>query len=127
MAERGMAPKFLAYVDKHGRPIWCVIIQLAFGLLAFVGESGKQSTVFGWLLALSGLSYFFVWGSICLTHIRFRMAWKLQGYSLDQIPYKVPLGIWGSAIGLFLNVICLIATFYNALYVSADFRWTCCA
>ncbi|KAK1595265.1 amino acid permease [Colletotrichum navitas] len=116
MAERGMAPRILAYVDKHGRPIWCVLIQLAFGLLAFIGESADSSTVFNWLLALSGLSFFFVWGSICLSHIRMRMAWKVQGYTLEQIPYKVPLGIWGSAIGLFLNCVCLIATFYNALY-----------
>lgn len=54
LAERGMAPGFLAYVDKHGRPIWCVLIQLAFGLLAFIGESNKKSEFFGWLLALSG-------------------------------------------------------------------------
>ncbi|KXH31027.1 amino acid permease [Colletotrichum simmondsii] len=120
MAERGMAPRFLAYVDKQGRPIWCVLIQIAFGLLAFIGESADSSTVFGWLLALSGLSYFFVWGSICLAHVRMRMAWKVQGFTLDQIPYKNPWGVWGSAVGLFLNVICLIATFYNALYPSPN-------
>ncbi|KAF4918052.1 putative amino-acid permease [Colletotrichum viniferum] len=120
MAEHGMAPRVLAYVDKAGRPIWCVLIQLAFGLLAFIGESADSSTIFSWLLALSGLSYFFVWGSICLAHIRMRLAWKLQGYTLEQIPYKVPLGIWGSVIGLGLNFICLIATFYNALYPSPD-------
>jgi amino acid transporter len=118
LAERGMGPKFLAYVDKHGRPLWCIIIQILFGFLAFIGEAGNQSTIFGWLLALSGLSYFFVWGSICLSHIRFRAAWKYQGYSLDQIPYKPTLGVWGSWIGFILNIICLIATFYNALYVS---------
>jgi yeast amino acid transporter len=118
MAERGMAPAFLAYVDKKGRPLWCIVVQIAFGLLAFIGESADQKKVFSWLLALSGLSYFFVWGSICLAHVRFRMAWKLQGFSLEQIPYRVPLGIWGSVIGLFLNALCLIATFYNALYVS---------
>ncbi|KAK1640207.1 amino acid permease [Colletotrichum phormii] len=120
MAERGMAPRFLAYVDKQGRPIWCVLIQIAFGLLAFVGESADSSTVFSWLLALSGLSYFFVWGSICLAHVRMRMAWKLQGFTLDQIPYKNPWGMWGSCVGLFLNIICLIATFYNALYPSPN-------
>lgn len=118
MAERGMGPKFLAYVDKQGRPLWCIIIQMAFGLLAFIGEAEEASTVFTWLLALSGLSYFFVWGSICLAHIRFRYAWKAQGYTLDQIPYKPPLGVYGSYIGLGLNIVCLIATFYNALYVN---------
>jgi len=118
MAQRGMGPKFLAYVDKSGRPLWCVIIQLAFGLLAFLGESGASGDVFTWLLSLSGLAFLFVWGFICLTHIRFRYAWKAQGFSLDQIPYKPATGVYGSYIGLFLNVICLLATFYNALYPS---------
>lgn len=118
MALRGMAPKFLAYVDKSGRPLWCVVIQLAFGLLGYLGVASNGLDVFTWLLSLSGLSYFFVWGSCCLAHIRFRMAWKAQGRDLREIPYQAPLGIWGSAIGLGLNILCLIATFYNALYVS---------
>lgn len=116
LAERGMGPKFLAYVDKQGRPLWCVVIQIAFGLLAFIGEAENSGTVFSWLLSLSGLSYFFVWGSICLSHIRFRAGWKAQGYSLDVLPYKPALGVWGSWIGFILNILCLMATFYNALY-----------
>ena len=117
LAEQGMAPRFLAYIDKQGRPLWCVAIQLIFGLLAYVGLAADGSTVFNWLLAISGLSYFFVWGSICLTHIRFRYAWKAQGFTLEQIPYKPGLGVWGSWIGLGLNILCLIATFYSSLYV----------
>ncbi|XXH05203.1 hypothetical protein Hte_011628 [Hypoxylon texense] len=120
MAERGMAPKFLSYVDKAGRPIWCVCVQLAFGLLGYLGVAQDGLDVFNWLLALSGLSYFFVWGSCCLAHIRFRLAWKAQGRDLREIPYRHPLGIWGSSIALGLNFVCLIATFYNALYPSPD-------
>ncbi|KAI1268310.1 amino-acid permease inda1 [Xylariaceae sp. FL1019] len=120
LAERGMAPKFLAYVDKHGRPIWAVVIQLAFGLLGYVVDAPKGGEAFDWLLALSGLSYFFVYGSVCLAHIRFRHAWKLQGRDLREIPYKAPLGVWGSWLGFFLVWICLLATFYNALYPSPD-------
>ncbi|KUI56267.1 hypothetical protein VP1G_03590 [Cytospora mali] len=116
MAERGMAPKQLAYIDKHGRPIWCIVIQILFGLLAFIGEASSQSIIFTWLLSLSGLSYFFVWGTICATHIRFRKAWKQHGLSLDLIPYKPTLGVWGSWIGLILCALCLIATFYSSLY-----------
>ncbi|KAI0180132.1 amino acid permease/ SLC12A domain-containing protein [Hypoxylon sp. FL1284] len=118
LGERGMAPKILSYVDKAGRPIYCVTVQLAFGLLGYVGVASDGLDAFNWLLALSGLSYFFVWGSCCVAHIRFRLAWKAQGRSIKQIPYRPPLGIWGSAIGLFLNFVCLIATFYSALYVS---------
>ncbi|KAK4146222.1 amino-acid permease inda1 [Dichotomopilus funicola] len=116
LALQGMAPRFLAYIDKQGRPVWCVVVQLVFGLLAYIGLASSGTTVFNWLLAISGLSSFFVWGSICLTHIRFRYVWKARGYSLDQIPYRPGAGVLGSWIGLFLNIVCLIASFYSALY-----------
>ncbi|KAH8674004.1 amino-acid permease [Xylariales sp. PMI_506] len=118
MAERGMAPSFFAYIDKHGRPIWCVALQLGFGLLGYIGAATDESKVFAWLLALSGLSYFFVWGSVCLAHIRFRAGWKAQGYTLHQLPYRANMGIIGSWIGLILNILAIIATFYTSLYPS---------
>ncbi|KAI0816309.1 amino acid permease [Xylaria sp. FL0064] len=120
LAERGMAPKFLSYVDKKGRPVWCIVVQLAFGLLGYVTDAPMGGDAFTWLLALSGLAYFFVWGSCCLAHIRFRMAWKAQGRDEREIPYRAPLGVWGSWIGFGLVWICLIATFYNALYPTPD-------
>ncbi|KAI1752355.1 amino acid permease [Xylaria castorea] len=116
LAERGMGPKFLAYVDKHGRPLWAIVIQLLFGLLGYVVDAPKGGDAFTWLLALSGLSYFFVWGSCCLAHIRFRMAWKAQGRDFREMPYQAPLGVWGSWIGFGIVVLACIATFYNALY-----------
>lgn len=118
LAERGHGPKFLAYVDKKGRPVYGIIIQLLFGLIAFVGESGKSGDVFNWLLALSGLSNFFVWGSICWAHIRFRAAWKAQGHVKDELPYQAVFGVIGSWYGFGLNVLCLVASFYSALAVS---------
>ncbi|KAJ4176563.1 hypothetical protein NW755_014340 [Fusarium falciforme] len=116
MAERDMAPKFLSYVDKAGRPIWCVAVQLGFGLLAFIGVSGSSGVVFDWLLALSGLAFVLVWASICLAHIRMRAGWKFQGLPLRRIPYRTPFGVTGSYVGLGLNIIALIATFFSALY-----------
>jgi len=114
-------PKQLAYVDSKGRPVWGIAIQLAFGLLAFIGESGKQGIVFNWLLALSGLSFFFTWAAICLAHIRFRHAWKLQGHVKAELPYEAIFGVWGGWYGLVLNCLCMIATFYVALFVSSPF------
>ena len=58
----------------------------------------------------------FIWGSICLAHIRFRAGWKAQGHTLDEIPYRAQFGTIGSYIGLGLNVLCLIASFYVALF-----------
>jgi amino acid transporter len=118
LAERGMAPKILEYIDKRGRPLSAIFLQVCFGFLAFINEASVGSQVFNWLLALSGLSYFFTWGSICLAHIRFRYAWQERGRSLSDIPWRSPLGVIGSYIGLGLVILCLIATFYVALFVS---------
>ena len=70
-----MAPKFLAYIDKKGRPLSVVILQLLFGCLAFINLATDGGTIFDWLLSLSGLSILFVYGGIGLAHIRFRKAW----------------------------------------------------
>jgi amino acid transporter len=117
LAAHGMGPKFLAYVDKKGRPIWCVAIQLLFGLLAFVTEAGdKGFTFFYWLLALSGVANFFIWGSICFAHIRFRAGWLASGRSLDEIPYRAQAGVIGSWCGVALCMICIAAAFYTSVW-----------
>lgn len=116
LAERGHAPRFFAYIDKKGRPLYALMLALAMGAIAYIVLAPKGFTIFYWLLALSGLSNFFSWGSINLAHIRFRKAWKLQGRSLDELPFQAGFGVWGSYIGFSLNVICLIAQFYVALF-----------
>jgi len=70
-----MAPKFLAKIDKKGRPISVVIMQLLFGCLAFINLADDGGTIFNWLLSLSGLAIIFIYGGIGLAHIRFRQAW----------------------------------------------------
>ncbi|KAK5071161.1 hypothetical protein LTR64_007665 [Lithohypha guttulata] len=117
MALEKMAPKVLGLVDKKGRPIPTIILQLGFGLLAFVNENKKAGgQLFTWLLALSGLANFFVYGSICVSHIRFRQAWAHNGHSVDELPYKAAFGVYGSYLGVLLNVMCLMASFYAALF-----------
>jgi amino acid transporter len=71
----GMGPKLFAYVDKKGRPLSVVALQLLFGCLAFINLAKSGGDVFTWLLSLSGLSILFIYGSIALAHIRFRRAW----------------------------------------------------
>lgn len=115
LAEHKMAPKFLAYIDKKGRPIWCIALQILFAFLAFINEAKEGETIFTWLLALSGISNFFVWGSICLAHIRFRQAWKYHGRDVKELAFAAPFGVAGSAIGFFLVFLCLMATFYVAV------------
>ncbi|EGX45358.1 hypothetical protein AOL_s00170g65 [Orbilia oligospora ATCC 24927] len=115
LAERHMLPSWFGYVDSHGRPVFSLIIALLFGCLAFINEAAAGEEIFNWLLALSGLSQFFTWASINLAHIRFRHAWKLQGNSLDEIPFRAAGGIIGSYMGFGLNCLVLVAQFYIAI------------
>ncbi|KPM41203.1 Amino-acid permease inda1 [Neonectria ditissima] len=115
MAQTGYAPKIFSYVDKSGRPLFSVLIIIVLGALAYVNLSASGPVVFDWLLALSGLSTLFTWGSICYAHIRFRKAWAYHGHSLDEIPFQAVGGVYGSWLGLILIVLVLIAQFYTAI------------
>jgi amino acid transporter len=142
LAETGYAPKVFTYVDKSGRPLWSVCAILIFGpvcptspcpclcslsawivcldtadiQIAYINIADVGSAVFDWLLALSGLSTLFTWLAICITHIRFRQAWKVQGHSVEELPFTALGGIWGSIIGATLIVLVLIAQFYIAVW-----------
>lgn len=101
LAEAGQAPALFKYVDRQGRPLFSVLVSLAMGCLAFLIYSASETDVFNWLLALSGLSTIFCWGSITFCHIRFRQAWRRAGHTLEELPWKAPTGmigsIWGTA------------------------------
>jgi amino acid transporter len=109
LSQQGYAPKIFSYIDRSGRPLVSVIFIIAFSPIAYVNLAEEGGTIFDWLLALSGLAAFFTWGSICLAHIRFRKAWLRQGHTLDEIPFQAVGGVYGSYLGLGLNVLCLIA------------------
>ena len=112
LADQGQAPQFLGHIDRRGRPIVAILFISAFGLLCFLAASDKQEEAFNWMMAISGLSGIFTWGSICLAHIRFRRAWKLQGFTMRDLAWRSQTGLAGSWIGLFLNALVLVAQFW---------------
>jgi amino acid transporter len=115
LAEQKQAPYVFAYIDRKGRPLMGILASSAVGLLAFLAGSSRQEEAFNWMLAVSGLSSVFTWASICLSHIRFRQAWKLQGHTLDELAFRSQAGVLGSYIGFAMNIIVLIAQFWTAL------------
>jgi len=116
LAEQNQAPRFLAYIDRQGRPIVAILVASAFGFLAFFAGSASETDAFNWMLALSGLSSIFTWGSICLAHIRFRRAWKKQGHSLDELAFRSQPGVLGSWFGFLFNCLVLIAQFWTGAW-----------
>ncbi|KAI9779893.1 MAG: glyceraldehyde-3-phosphate dehydrogenase 1 [Peltula sp. TS41687] len=112
LAEQRQAPRILAYVDRKGRPLVGILVASALGFLGYIGASDKSGDAFAWMLALSGLSSIFTWGSICLAHVRFRSGWRKQGHHLDELAFRSQPGVIGSWIGFAINVLILIAQFW---------------
>ncbi|KAK2627706.1 hypothetical protein QTJ16_002352 [Diplocarpon rosae] len=118
LADRGQAPKILGYIDNTGRPLVAIIFASVVGLLCLIVAAGTEIRVqaFNWLLAISGLSSIFTWGSICFCHIRFRHAWKYNGRTLDELAFTSQPGYYGSWLGLIMNILILAAQFWTAIW-----------
>ncbi|KAI9670366.1 MAG: glyceraldehyde-3-phosphate dehydrogenase 1 [Caeruleum heppii] len=112
LAEQNQAPRILAYIDRKGRPIVGIAVASVFGFFSYIAASSAQGDAFAWLLALSGLSSIFTWGSICLAHIRFRKGWKTQGHTLDELAFRSQPGVIGSWCGFIFNVLVLVVQFW---------------
>lgn len=113
LAQLGMAPKRFAKADKTGRPWYGIVPTLIIGGgLAYLNVNNSGAEVFTWFSNLTSLFTLFCWGSICLSHIRFRLAWKTQGRSVDELPWKswtYPYAAWW---GLAWCIILLVVEFY---------------
>ena len=116
LAEQGLGPKWLDYIDKKGRPTRAWFITVLAGLFGFIAAYEKQETVFVWLLSISGISFIMCWLFICVSHIRFRAALKYRGITLDQLAYVSPTGVWGSYLSVLINSLILIAQFWISLW-----------
>ncbi|RLV96237.1 General amino acid permease AGP3 [Spathaspora sp. JA1] len=104
LAHEGSAPRFLRRVNKRGIPYAAVILMNCFGFLSMMNVSTGAAKAYGYIVNLSGVAVFIVWGNVCFYHIRFRRAWKLQGRSVEDLPYK---GLWYPylpILGIVLNV-----------------------
>ena len=63
LADMGMAPKILGYVDRSGRPLAAIIASSAIGFLCYIVAAGPDTSnqAFNWMIAISGLAAIFTW------------------------------------------------------------------
>lgn len=103
LAVEGAAPKILRRVNKKGVPYCAVILMNLFGLLSLMNISTGAAKAYNYIVNISGVAVFIVWGNVCFYHLRFRKAWVLQGRLIEDIPYR---GLWFPYLpwlGIFLN------------------------
>jgi yeast amino acid transporter len=78
-------------------PVWAAIASNALGLIALATISEGGGEVFGYLVNLIGAGGLIAWSVIGITHLRFRKAWRIQGNTPEQLPFKAflyPYGAW---------------------------------
>jgi len=115
MAQDKKAPKFLGWTDKRGVPILAIIFTNLFGAIAMMNVSTGAGQAYSYIVNLSGVSTFLVWGSISFIHIRFRQAWKKQGRTADQLPYRFRGEPWNAWFGLLANIFLALVQGWTSL------------
>ncbi|OTB02798.1 hypothetical protein M426DRAFT_264250 [Hypoxylon sp. CI-4A] len=109
ISARGMGPKVLGKI-KWGHPVPAMILAFFVSLLSFIKMAKGGSAVFEWILALSAGSNYFTWLSICVCHIRVRLAIRKRGLDENEIlKWKSPTGIAGSVVAIVIFVFGLLA------------------
>jgi amino acid transporter len=104
MSQDGKAPKVLGWTNKRGVPVPAVVFTNLFGALSMMNISTGASKAYGYIVNLSGVSTFLVWGAISFTHIRFRQAWSAQGRSPSDLPFVSWGYPWNAYFGLGANI-----------------------
>ncbi|MBF5007359.1 amino acid permease [Diaphorobacter caeni] len=107
LAQQGMAPKLFARVNRRGVPVMALIATTVIAAMCFFTNIFSPSTVYIWLLNLSGMCGFVAWLGIAVSHYRFRKGCEAQGYPLSNLPYKAPAFPIGP---VFAFVLCMIIT-----------------
>ncbi|KHN98621.1 general amino acid permease AGP3 [Metarhizium album ARSEF 1941] len=115
MAQSGKAPKFLGRTNKRGVPVWAIVLTNAVGSISMMNVSTGASKAYGYIVNLSGVSTFLVWGSISFIHIRFRRAWIAQNRNLNGIPFKSMFYPFLAYFGLVANVFLAVVQGWTTL------------
>ncbi|KAG7661740.1 uncharacterized protein J8A68_004744 [[Candida] subhashii] len=116
LAAAKQAPSILAYIDKKGRPLVAILVQLSVGCLCYLAATPKQGEVFAWMMALTGLATLINWGSINTCFIRFRYALKAKGRDTSELTFASQPGLFGAYWGLCLVIIIVCLQVWLAIF-----------
>ncbi|RAO71321.1 uncharacterized protein BHQ10_007333 [Talaromyces amestolkiae] len=113
LAGMGRAPAILGKTTSKGVPIYAAILSNLMGLIALINVATGAGTAFTYILDIAGAAAFIAWACIGVTHLRFRRAWKLQGHSPDELPFRAFLFPYGAYFITILNIFLLLIQGYG--------------
>ena len=115
MAQDGKAPRFLGRTNERGVPVYAIVFTNLLGALSMMNVSTGAGKAYGYIVNLSGVSTFLVWGAISFTHIRFRQAWTYQGRTPAELPFQSFAYPWNAYFGLAANLFLVVVQGWQTL------------
>ncbi|KAL2375064.1 hypothetical protein RJZ57_000421 [Blastomyces gilchristii] len=88
LALEGKAPRIFTKCNKHGVPVYCVLLVLLIALLSFLQVSNEAAVVLDWFVSLVTASQLLNFFAVAFTFTRFMKALDAQGVTRDSLPYK---------------------------------------
>lgn len=122
LSKEGKAPKLFLHVNKRGIPVPALLATTFIGLFAFLTSLVGEGTAYNWLINISGVSGFIAWIGIAVSHYRFRRAFKAQGKSLEELPYKASFFPFGPIFAFALCIFVTLGQNYMA-FLGTELDW----
>lgn len=115
LAELGRAPKVLLQTGPNGAPIYAVIAPNIVGLLPLINAASGAAKAFSDLVSMAGGAAFIAWACIGITHVCFRKAWRVQGHSVEELPFRAFIYPWGAYFVCVVNIFLVFLSGYATL------------
>jgi amino acid transporter, AAT family len=114
LAREGMAPRFIAKLNKHAVPANAAYVTIA-GAWIFLLASYffSASEAFVYLLSIAGFTGEMCWISICWSQYNFRRRLHKAGYTDGALRYKSPWFPFVAQAGIWLQVASLLFCLFN--------------
>ncbi|KAL0139089.1 amino acid permease/ SLC12A domain-containing protein [Mucor lusitanicus] len=120
LSKDGNAPRWMGKLNRWGAPYLAVICSSVIGFACVFASIYSASVAFVWFLSITAVSGFISWWGIAVVHIRFRRAFKAQGRSLDDLPYKAFAYPYSAIVAIILTTFVILGQGYTAFYPQWD-------
>jgi yeast amino acid transporter len=106
----GKAPSILKF-ERFGVPYVCVFATAALSCLAYLNAgAGSAGEVFFWISNLSSVSTLIVWGSICVTYLRFYAGIRYHGIDRNGFRFRSRMQPF---LAYFAIIFCSLVALFN--------------
>ena len=114
MALKRQAPAIFARVTKGGVPGYAMAVTTVTAACGFLTQLVFEDAYI-WLVNIVGISGIIMWLGIAVSHLRFRRAYLLQGYRLEDLPYRSPFFPAGPIIAFVMCLVVMAGQNYEAV------------